>query len=140
MNQILYPDLNRDIDRREQIIFGNEKYDDEKYPGGIRYFHDMSYDTLKKLVEENFVNVDDKQNDAPSIKELMEYAENHQHMTFNGYAVELARPDYRISIDAISQDFGKDKDVKTAMAEFSNHFSAADDFQIDNSAGYAWWD
>ena len=140
MERVFYPDLNRDVDRREQIIFGDEKYDAEKYAGGIRNFHDMSYDTLKTLVDENFVNIDDRQNDAPSIKELMEYAEAHPYMTFNGYAVELARADYRISIDAIRQDFNRDKSATAAIKEFSDHFHAADDFQIDDNEGYAWWD
>lgn len=138
--EYMYPDLNRNVDRREQIIFGEEKYDSKKYPGGIRCFCQMSYDTLKKLVEENFVYVEDRQNDAPSIAELMQYAEKYPNVTFDGYAVELMRDDYRISIETVRQNFGNSKNAAEAVKDFSNNFHAADEFRVDEKSGYAWWD
>lgn len=137
---MMYPNLNTNVDMRERIIFGDKKYDKEKYPGGIRRFSGMSYDTLKQLVDNNFADVNDTQNDSPSIEEFMEYAKTHPHVTFEGYAVELDRDDYRVSIETINQDFSKDENRAGAIADFSEKFHAADEFIISENRGHAWWD
>ena len=49
--------LCKNIRKRDEIIFGN--YDPDAYMGGIRIFEDMSYDTLKQLVDEGFVDVEE---------------------------------------------------------------------------------
>ena len=128
-------DLSTDTNARDQILFG-ENFDETKYPGGIRSFEDLSAATMKKLLELNFATGEDAQNAMPCIKELMEYADVHENVTFNGYAVSPKRNDYRISIEAIKQDFTTTKD----RDDFTEMFRLADEFEADETSGYAWFD
>lgn len=128
--------MNKDYERREQIIFG-ESYDSKKYPGGCRDFMGMTVETLQQLVDEKFADTEDNQNYAPTLGELLEYGKTHKGVTFGGYAIEVARDDYRVSIDTIDQDFNEDAN---ASIDFSNAFHAADEFTVAKESGHAWWD
>ena len=94
-------DYNKDINRREQIIFKQDynknndadfkkawkeasQSDDiwattplysQYYVGGIRRFEDLSIDQLKTLVAEDFVHEDDCFNSCPEIKSFIQVVE-----------------------------------------------------------------
>ena len=127
--------LNTDANARDQILFG-EDFDKSKYIGGIRPFENLPTATMKQLLELNFATEEDVQNNMPCIKELMEYAATHENVTFNGYAVSPKRDDYRISIEAIMQDFTTVKD----RDDFTEMFRLADEFKVYETQGYAWYD
>ena len=128
-------DLNTDTNTRDQILFG-ENFNEAKYIGGVRSFENLPAAIMKKLLELNFATEEDAQNDMPCIKKLMEYADTHENITFNGYAVSPKRDDYRISIETIKQDFTTPKD----RDDFTEMFRLADDFDADEDQGYAWYD
>ena len=69
--------MNKDYERREQIIFG-ESYDSKKYPGGCRNFRGMTVETLQQLVDEKFADTEDNQNYAPTLGKLLEYGKTHK--------------------------------------------------------------
>ena len=127
--------LCKNIKRRDEIIFGN--YDPNEYWGGIRRFEDMGYDTLKQLVDEGFVDVEDRQNFAPTIQEMMEFSEKYdKHYLFDGYVVSDERDDYRLSVDGFKR--GGDFDTVEEAEDFADFCSEADELDLDYA--YAWWD
>lgn len=95
----------------------------------------MNLDTLNKLIELGFVDLDEAQNNSPTIDEFIEWMENHDGYIVNGYVVSDKREDYRLSIVSIKKtEKIEDKDE---LVEFIEAFRNADEFDIDE---YAWWD
>lgn len=127
--------FNTDVNTREQILYG-EKYDKKHYPGGYRAFERITAETLQKLVDMKFADPTDKQNCAPAIAEILEYAQTHKNVLLTGYAIDISRDDYRVSIDEIEQEFETSQDI----AEFAEMFHAADEFTTDDNHGRAWFD
>lgn len=128
--------MNKDHERREQIIFG-ESYNSKKYLGGCRNFRGMTVETLQQLIDEKFADTEDQQNCAPTIGELLEYGKTHKNVTFSGYVIDIVRNDYRVSIDTIDQTFNENDG---ASIDFSNAFQIADEFCVTKEFGHAWWD
>lgn len=127
--------LCKNIRKRDEIIFGN--YDPDTYMGGIRRFEDMSYETLKLLVAEGFVDVEECQNLSPSIQDMMQFAEKYgKNYMFDGYVVSDKRDDYRVSVDGFKH-IGPFEDFNEQNA-FADFCSEADDLDLD--LAYAWWD
>lgn len=125
-------DYNRDIVRRDTLIFG--AYEPDKYSGGIRFFDGMSKDTLSQLVEEGFADPEEHQNYAPTIGEFLEY----DGIVYNGYVVSLERGDYRVSVEAVETD--DDSQNPMVGLEFALAFRHADELDVEQWNGYAWWD
>lgn len=126
---------NKDIKRRDEIIFG--KYDPNEYRGGIRYFTRITVDKVRQLVDEGFMSTEDRQNFAPSVGELIKFAEKwNKNYVFSGYAVIDTRDDYRVSIDTIDSVGGIGSNVE--QREFYKLIKDADEKEIEY--GHAWWD
>ena len=53
--------MNNDYNKRDMIIFG-EKFNKDKYSGGIRYFEQMPYGMLYRLVCDKFADPKENQN------------------------------------------------------------------------------
>jgi len=127
--------LNKDIDCRENIIFG-EPYDKHNYQmGGIRRFKDLSVEALKELLTLNFIDPSDRQNMAPSAWEIFYFMQKHPKFTAQGYAVDISRGDYRVSLEGVNKGVALDADESI---DFINLFRHADEFDIHT--GYAWYD
>lgn len=129
--------MNMDVRSRDKLIFG--KYDPNAYMGGIRRFEGMPYSTLSKLIDGDYVDLNDAQNYAPSISELYEFASSDPSAyTFDGYVVSPQRSDYRVSIDSINRvtPFAQAEDV----VDFAEFIKYADEFEINQNGGTAWWD
>lgn len=125
--------LNMDIKTRDEMIFG--KYDPDSYMGGCRSFGNMSVDLLSKLVEMNFADPDDRQNDAPSIEEFIEFMNKWSGYVVHGYVISDKRSDYRVSVEAIEK-IGEFK-TKEEFEDFVSMFRYADEF---DTKGYTWFD
>ena len=80
--------LNRDIARRDKLIFGG--YDKSKYCGGIRHF-ECSVDLMNRLIKEGFADPDECQNDSPFIKDFMDTVDGDESVEFECYAVDINR-------------------------------------------------
>ena len=127
-------EFNMDVKTRDEIIFG--EYAPEKYLGGTRWFEGMNIDTVKRLMEMKYMDPDEAQNASPTIKELVDYAEQYDGYTFGGYTVSIDRCDYRVSLESISKGGKADADE---VISFTKEFHSADEFDIDGCL-YAWWD
>lgn len=127
--------LSKQAKERDKIIFG--KYDPNAYMGGIRNFENLSAATLRKLVDLGFADPEDKQNDAPTLGELLDFAEYYgpESYVFGGYVVSPKRSDCRVSINSIEfiAEHFDDDDEEQAFEELTQY---ADEKDID----YAWWD
>ncbi len=120
---------------RDEIIFG--KYEPRFYTGGIRRFENLNLEKLKKLVDLKFVDVEEYQNDSPTIREFIKFMEKYPDYTVMGYVVSIERSDYRVSLDGIEKIAPAES--KAEENEFIELFRNADDFNI-NDEMYAWFD
>jgi len=133
--------MNKDYKRRDEIIFGN--YRASRYESGGCARADISIVQLKQLIEEDFINVHENQNDSPNVLEFLNDIEGHEdNAIFEIYAISPDREDYRVTIEGINIDIS-DSD-KDALCYFIEQWRYADEFTINNMAnGYsirAWWD
>lgn len=178
--------MNKDINRREQIIFKQDydknsgdkfnqaykeikqKYQDmssdeywEKhqqlfssyYVGGIRHFDKLSLEQLQQLVNEDFIDTESCYNGCPTVGEFLKFvkgikqyvAENPDYTSddfdiyFIGYAVDISRDDYRVTIEGVeySSRYKVDREI---MVKFMNFAKSADELDVTDTNGRAWWD
>jgi len=75
------------------------------YPlGGTQNFKWLSLEKLNKLIKNNFVNLEERQNpEAPTIREFWELLKKYPNepVILHGYIVSPKRDDYRISIEGL---------------------------------------
>lgn len=131
---------------------------DANPPGNYFPFEGLSFAMLKNLVLNGKVNLDDRQNNAPSIMEFLNWTiENaaEDATTFSGYYIPLTRNDCRVTIEAIylQLPFASQQ----AQQAYLDSFHTADEFSfplmgttVDDLADLtldqesltarAWWD
>ena len=133
--------LNLDNKKRMEIITGREwtASDDKRVQkeGGIEHFG-IDRTTLNELIENNFVNLDDAQNDAPTIKAFTTFCDKYpdEEFEFIGYAVNPSRNDYRISIEGLCcETYNRD-----LVVDFITTFKRADELRYDEEELYCWFD
>lgn len=128
--------LNRDIQRRDEIIFN--KYDENAYnSGGVVKFENLNLENLKKLFALNFINPNDKQNDCPTAAEILQFIEKYPEYTVQGYTVSIERNDYRVTLTGVYKNCPVE-DVDE-LKDFIALFEKADDFTVANEV-YCWFD
>ena len=129
--------LNTDIKRRDELIF-KDGFQFERYScGGIRYFKDLTLDTLKSLKRENFLDASDAQNSSPTIQEFMEFMDEHPGFTAHGYAVIDSRSDYRVSIEGLEKDGDISRDD---LVDFVDMNRWADKLNVSDNWLRCWYD
>ena len=99
--------------------------------GEFYYFEKLPLSVLKELVNLGFADVDEQQNNAPSIGEFIEVMGDT--FTAHGYAVNHDRDDVRVSIEGLESDKG----VTFADVE---QFRQADEFTLEDNSFRCWWD
>lgn len=122
--------------KRDMIIFG-ERFNEEKYLGGIRYFEDLKLEALDQLVKEGYLDVEDAQNAAPTAGEIIEFIRKYPDYTAHGYAVSFRRDDCRVSLEGVAKNF-----PATSINEFEDFmslFKDADEIQVEAQM-YCWFD
>jgi hypothetical protein len=121
--------LNKDYETRDKIL---APYREGR--ANFYRFENVPLKVLKELRDKNFLDVDDAQNYAPTIGELIEFMENSSStFTAHGYAVDYDREDYRISIEGLESHDGVDfKEVE--------EFRQADEFTLESGYFRCWWD
>lgn len=131
-------DLNTDAKLRDEIIFG--KYNEDNYSnlGEIKHFSKLSLDKLKKLIELNFILLDECQNDSPTTEEILNFMKNYPEYYAHGYTVGLQREDYRITLEGVAKD--SDFDTDSEKADFLQLFRFADELAYDGQSVYCWYD
>lgn len=125
--------LNRDYEKRDKIIFG--AYEPNEYSGGIRRFQRLSFDKVKELIDNNFIDLDDAQNLAPAASVFYSFLKKYPFYYVGGYAVSPDRYDYRISFDELER--GVHANVLVDPDEDSDFNSFAEN--ADEKGAYACW-
>lgn len=131
--------MNKDYKLRDKIIFG--EYDPKSYLCGCKNFH-CSYETMKELVANDFIDMNECQNYSPYTKEFMEILDGIPSVEFIAYAVSPERDDYRITIEGVDVEIDDtDYDTVSLLVE-SFHTADEFNFQHDGDKYYlhAWWD
>ena len=128
--------LNTDMKTRDKLIFG--KFEPRKYCGGIRQFDGMSLETLDTLLANNFADKEERQNESPTIAEFRNFMQKHHGYMAHGYTVELAREDYRVTIEGLEKPEGYESAQE--LEDFVESFRFADDFAASNEHMFCWYD
>lgn len=126
--------LNRDFNTRDKMIFGG--FNPNEYRGGVRDFENLSLDTLKTLLEKNFIEPDESQNGSPTTAQILNFMERYPDYTAHGYAVSPNRFDYRITLTGVCKDTGANSPQE--LQAFTQLFEDAD--FIDATTMYCWFD
>ena len=132
--------LNRDQKTRDKVIWGDVE---PSYTGGICNFKVLTSDQLERLIEENFINLFERQNNSPSVEQFREFLKKHPDMVAHGYAVGLEREDYRVTIEGVCFA-GKQAASQQLMEDFEElclgdkFGSGPDSMNIESL--YCWWD
>ena len=139
--------MNKDYKTRNQIIRDNSASFDTTSIGGIKQFKRLKPMALIKLVDQGFADPEDYQNESPTIKEFLEFAQNHPELkpTFSGYAVDVSRKDYRVSIDQIvlENPFIDTRNGLMDLIELVKNADDTYDYSANENGDTAvgiWWD
>ena len=128
--------MNKNIQMRDTIIFG--RYDKDAYICGIRMFKQMNSTTLNRLLENDFIDLDFAQNNAPTNKELIDFLKTHNNFLLSGYTVTDKRNDYRVSFDLI-ECISLDEATQQDKEDFEKLCKYASNYYNDTDL-CAWWD
>ena len=127
-------ELNKN-DKERQRILGIEGNDYSM--GGTTRIRELTLAQLDELLEKNFADPEDAQNNAPTFQEIRDFIAAHPDFVAHGYAVSPERYDYRVSLEGIKLDR---KPTEEELRDFVNFFRYADEFECEEDGCYAWYD
>lgn len=135
--------MKKDLKKQWEDIMELLNVSEEDISGGIVYLDKITLDQVNKIKEiaKDFYNDDDRQNNSPSCKELIDFVEENPQFIFEGYIVTPEREDYRFTITAI-----KAPNNKLNIEIMNNYINSLDEDsfpdEFDTYDGYirAWWD
>ena len=123
------------VAERDTIIFGG--YNPDHYSGGIRSFEGLDAEELKTLVQKNFLDEADCQNNSPYARDIISFLEDYPMFTAHGYAVSADRYDYRVTIEGVAMSGEYSKDTLLAFVKM---FRDADELTLHETYLSAWYD
>ncbi len=118
---------------RHEIL--NIEYDSKHYD--VKYVKDISLEQLLRLIDENLIDVEEAQNNSPTVEEFINFLKDYPKFKAHGYIVTPDREDFRISIEGLKVE--EDLTTEEILA-FSNKFHNADEFQVTTNYARCWWD
>lgn len=92
---------------------------------------------LETLVKENFIDLEEQQNDAPCVGDILLFMKANPRFTCHGYVVSPERDDYRVSIEGVDLN---GKPTKKESKDFIALFRHADEFKCDETGCHCWYD
>lgn len=105
--------------------------------GGIEHFENVDADTLQKLVDKGYASTYDKQNNAPTLGEFLEFMKHYPEFKAHGYVVSNDRKDRRITVEGLKGVATE----KEAIWDFKDLCEDADEFECDENGNcFSWWD
>lgn len=133
--------MNKDYKRRDEIIFGN--YDENRYKMGGCCRFEMDASKFEQLIQEEFLDPNENQNESPTTAEFQEYIEGCEDwVEFEAYAISPDRSDYRVTVEGVNVWIPSDQ--KEKLCKYVEAFRDADEFNISTDEnGFhlrAWWD
>lgn len=125
-------------DRRDNIVFG-EPYDRKKYLGGSRSFDKLTLGQIKKLEALGVLDMDDAQNDCPTVGEIIEFLRERTTNGWyaHGYCISPERNDFRISFEGVGKET---KPSYQDLIDFTEMFRLADEFNVNENGLWCWYD
>jgi len=136
-------ELNIDFKERDMILFGKElDWVNGNVPGGETFcghaaFKGLTLEKLKELRDKHFLDPSNRQNNAPTIAQFIEFMEEHSDMKAHGYAISPGRNDYRVSLEGL--EFNGECSTELQLA-FVERFRQADALEFTDSRLYCWYD
>lgn len=106
------------------------------YAGGIAKFNGLTVDKLKLLIDNNFIDMQGTQNYSPTTEDIYNFMCRHPEMMAHGYAVNLSRSDYRVTLEGVQGH----TDSQGTINEFISIFRQADEFMFEDGHLYCWYD
>ena len=131
--------MNKNYKKRNQIIFGDE---DANLRGvDIRHFKSLDLKQLEDLIQNDFIELRERQNFSPSTAEFLEFMRKYPDVRAHGYAVSHERDDYRVTLEGL-QFRG---DVSRALLRDFKKLCRGAEGEPDSCVAkqdrlYAWWD
>lgn len=128
--------FNTDYKRREEIVGMSIEWGKDDV-GGIVWLDGLSLSAAARLYEEGFVDPNDRQNLAPTSREILLFMCKHPSALVSGYMVSPMRDDYRVTFDAVEVPR---RDATLAVRqEFEELCKDSDELVTDGDL-YCWWD
>jgi len=128
--------MNKDQTKRDRYL--NIKPED--YSGNLanltKPYTGLNAKQLEWLINNNYANPEERQNDSPCIGEFLLFIKKHLGFMVQGYAIDISRPDYRISIDGL---IGEETNIDEII-EFLKFNKKADELFFSNNHQHSWWD
>ena len=134
MSEIEESNLNKDQHTRDIIL----KIENQKFLGGICRYINLTVERLEELIKNNFIDLDEKQNSAPTVREFYEFMKKYPCVRAHGYAVDKSRSDYRVSIEGLH--FTAHSITKELQLDFMKLCRKADELTCTDEKLYSWWD
>ena len=117
-----------------------EYYEGMKVIGGIKHYDYLPLETLEALVKSKEADPKEKQNEAPSIKEMIEFGHRMKEVgctvLYHGYRVFPPRDDVRVSVEGFRVVVSNDSQ-ELMVTRFGGK---ADEFDKRSGEIRAWWD
>ena len=118
---------------------------DQGYSFGTRHYINLSVQGLAELVDKNFADPHDRQNDAPEIGDLITFAMKVDELTegkaearFGGYVVERHRTDCRTSVDKVVVTGDLTPEVRSLFYKMLAH-NHSNSFRDEPDHLWCWW-
>lgn len=128
---------NLDYENRDNLLKLDVNWEDKM--NRVVKFEPIRKDTLESLINQKFINPEDRQNESPTVIEMLEFMRKYPVVFVYGYAVTPKRRDYRVSLEgmAVNQEDVTDE-LKEAFLEFCR---TATEVHTEGVNGLlSWWD
>lgn len=116
---------------RDQIIWG------DKSPALFARIDSITLEQLHELNDNGFLDLDQTQNESPSVAEIMDFMTKFPQFTAHGYAISSSRPDMRVSLEGVECHSPLDKEATRAFIAL---FRLADEFELTDTYARCWYD
>lgn len=110
--------------------------DDKNFFGGCASFSGMTYNTLQKLVDKGYADLEDNTNGSTTLGEYLEFMKAHPRFKAHGYIVSNDREDRRITVEGLEAGKVTIKEVE----DFIQLDRYADEFEATQDYCRSWWD
>ena len=131
--------MNKNFELREKIIYGD--HIPTKYFGGCRNFS-CTREVIQELLENDFIDPKECQNDSPSVQEFFDFTEGFDDVEFECYEISPDRDDYRVTIEGI--DISIPDNDHDGLSNVVDYLRYADEFDMTHTGSkyfiHAWWD
>ena len=115
----------------------------ESFDSSYEHFEKATIEELEKFLEMygNEDNLEDNQNESPTVFEMKKYAEAYKHVRYGGYIVKKPREDYRVSVDTLELQVSY-RDAIPLLAELGRSADDVDYKFIQKNLVWIrfWWD